>query len=165
LRDGAVFSLSIVLLRLVWIFAETYVVYWYRWLRRNSDNATPRSKELLVLSWGGMRGVLSLAAAFSIPYSFGNGTSFGQRSMIVYLTFCLIVTSLVLQGLTMPWIVRLMAIDSTNEEEREENHARRTLIEDALRYLNRRRVRERFDAALVREMLSMYVRRLRALPI
>jgi CPA1 family monovalent cation:H+ antiporter len=85
--------------------------------------------------------------------------------MIVYLTFCLILTSLVLQGLTMPWIIRLMAIDSTNEEEREENHARRTLIEDALRYLNRRRVRERFDAALVREMLSMYERRLRALPI
>jgi CPA1 family monovalent cation:H+ antiporter len=165
LQAGAFFSLSIVLLRLVWIFAETYAVYWYRWLRRNPDNAAPRPKELLVLSWGGMRGVLSLAAAFSVPYSLANGTSFGQRSMIVYLTFCLIVTSLVLQGLTMPWIIRLMAIDSTNEEEREENHARRTLIEDALRYLNRRRVQDRFDATLVREMLSMYERRLRALPI
>jgi CPA1 family monovalent cation:H+ antiporter len=164
-QAGALFSLSIVLLRLVWIFAETYAVYWYRRLRRNPDNASPRPKELLVLSWGGMRGVLSLAAAFSVPYSLGNGTSFGQRSMILYLTFFLIMTSLVLQGLTMPWIIRLMAIDSTNEEEREENHARRTLIEDALRYLNRRRVQDRFDAALVREMMVMYERRLRALPI
>jgi CPA1 family monovalent cation:H+ antiporter len=112
-----------------------------------------------------MRGVLSLAAAFSVPYSLGNGASFGQRSMIVYLTFCLIITSLVLQGLTMPWIIRLMAIDSTNEEEREENHARRTLIEDALRHLNLRRVQDRFDSVLVREMMATYERRLRAFPI
>jgi monovalent cation/hydrogen antiporter len=165
LQAGAIFSLSIVVLRLVWIFGETYAVYWYRWLRKNPDRAEPRPKELLVLSWGGMRGVLSLAAAFSVPYSLADGANFGKRSMIVYLTFCLIVTSLVLQGLSMPWMIRLMAIDRTDGEEREENHARRTLIEDALRYLNRRRVQERFDAALVREMLSMYERRLRALPI
>jgi Na+/H+ antiporter len=165
LRVGALFSISIVVLRLVWIFAETYAVFWYRQLQKQPDNAAPRSKELFVLSWGGMRGVLSLAAAFSVPYSLANGASYGQRSMIVYLTFCLIVTSLVLQGLTMPSLIRLMAIDSTNEEEREERHARRRLVEDVLRYLNRRRVQERFDAAVVTEMLSLYERRLRALPI
>jgi CPA1 family monovalent cation:H+ antiporter len=112
-----------------------------------------------------MRGVLSLAAAFSVPYSLANGASFGQRSMIVYLTFCLIVTSLVLQGLTMPSLIRLMAIDSTNDEEREERYARRRLVEDVLRYLNRRRVQERFELAVVTEMLSIYERRLRALPM
>lgn len=165
LQLGGVFSISIVLLRLVWIFAETYAVYWNCRIRRHTNNAAPRPKELLVLSWGGMRGVLSLAAAFSVPYSLANGTSFGQRSMIVYLTFCLIVTSLVLQGLTMPSLIRRMAIDRTNVEEREERQARRRLVEDVLRYLNRRRVRERFDAAVVTEMLSMYERRLRALPI
>ena len=165
LQSGAVFSISIVLLRLVWIFAETYAVYWYSRLRRHTNNAAPRPKELLVLSWGGMRGVLSLAAAFSVPYSLANGASFGQRSMIVYLTFCLIVTSLVLQGLTMPSLIRLMAIDTTNDEEREERLARRRLVEDVLRHLNRRRVQKRFDAAVVTEMLSMYERRLRALPI
>ena len=58
-----------------------------------------------------------------------------------------------------------MAIDNTNDEEREERHARRRLVEDVLRYLNRRRVHERFDAAVVTEMLSMYERHLRALPI
>jgi CPA1 family monovalent cation:H+ antiporter len=164
LQAGALFSISIVLLRLVWIFAETYVAFWYRKLQKKPDNAAPRYKELFVLSWGGMRGVLSLAAAFSVPYSLANGASYPQRSMIVYLTFCLIVTSLVLQGLTMPSLIRLMAIDTTNDEEREERLARRRLVEDALRYLNRRRVRERFDAAVVTGMLSMYEDRLRALP-
>jgi Na+/H+ antiporter len=165
LEAGALFSISILVLRLVWIFAETYAVFWYRQLQKESDNAAPRPKELFVLSWGGMRGVLSLAAAFSIPYSLANGATYGQRSMIVYLTFCLIVTSLVLQGLTMPSLIRLMEIDSTNDEEREERHARRRLVEDVLRYLNRRRVQERFDAAVVTEMSSIYERRLRALPI
>jgi len=165
LKAGAVFSISIVLLRLVWIFAETYAVYWYCKLRRRTNNSLPRPKELLVLSWGGMRGVLSLAAAFSVPYSLENGAGFGQRSMIVYLTFCLIVTSLVIQGLTMPSLIRVMAIDTTNDEEREERRARRTLVEQALRHLNRRRVQERFDSAVVTEMLSVYERRLRALPI
>lgn len=165
LQAGAVFSISIVLLRLFWIFAEAYAVYWYCRLRRHPNNSAPRPKELLVLGWGGMRGVLSLAAAFSVPYSLANGTSFEQRSMIVYLTFCLIVTSLVIQGLTMPSLIRLMSIDRTNVEEHEERQARRRLVEDVLRYLNRRRVQRRFDAAVVTEMLSMYERRLRELPI
>ena len=165
LQAGAVFSIAVLILRLVWIFAETYAVYWYRRLRRNPHNSSPRPRELLVLSWGGMRGVLSLAAAFSIPYTLANGASFGQRSMIVYLTFCLIVTSLVLQGLTMPSLIRLLAIDTTSDEEREKRHAQRSLVEDVLRYLNRRRVQERFDAAVVKEMLSMYERRLQALPV
>jgi CPA1 family monovalent cation:H+ antiporter len=165
LQAGALFSISIVVLRLVWIFAETYVVFWYRQLQKKPDNAAARPRELFVLSWGGMRGVLSLAAAFSVPYTLANGASFGQRSMIVYLTFCLIVTSLVLQGLTMPSLIRLMAIDTTNDEEREERYARRRLVEDVLRHLNRRRVQERFEPAVVTEMLSIYERRLRALPI
>jgi CPA1 family monovalent cation:H+ antiporter len=165
LEAGALFSLAIILLRLVWIFAETYAVYWYRCFHKSPDNALPYPKELLVLGWGGMRGVLSLAAAFSVPYSLANGASFPQRSMIVYLTFCLILTSLVIQGLTMPWLIRLMAIDSTNEEEREERYARRTLLEDALRYLNRRRLQLRYEPVVVREMLSIFERRLRDLPL
>lgn len=104
-------------------------------------------------------------AALSVPYSLANGLSFGQGSMIIYLTFCLIVTSLVLQGLTMPSLIRLLAIDSTNDEEREERQARRTVVEDVLRYLDRRRVQERFDSAVVAEMSSIYERRFRALPI
>jgi len=117
-----------------------------------------------VLTWGGMRGVLSLAAAFSVPYTLSNGTAFVQRSMIIYLTFCLIVTSLVLQGLSMPWLIRLMAIGGTNEDEVEERRARRRLVEDALRYLNRRRVQDRYEPGVVRELQSTYERRLHALP-
>jgi monovalent cation/hydrogen antiporter len=164
IRDGAVFSIAIILLRLLWIFGETYAVYLYRKIHKKTNNPEPKPRELMVLGWGGMRGVLSLAAAFSLPFNHANGAVFAQRSMIVYLTFCLIVTTLVLQGLSMPWLIRALAIEGTDEEEREEHQARLTLVEDALRYLNRRRVRDRFDPAVVQELLSAYERRLHSLP-
>jgi len=164
LWTGALFSGAVVVLRLFWIFAETYAVYFYRHLQRVGNNPVPKPKELLVLAWGGMRGVLSLAAAFSVPYTLSNGAAFVQRSMIIYLTFCLIVTSLVLQGLSMPWLIRLTQIGGSNEEEVEERRARRRLVEDALRYLNRRRVQDRYEPGVVRELQSTYERRLHALP-
>jgi CPA1 family monovalent cation:H+ antiporter len=163
-RDGVVFSIAIILLRLFWLFGEGYVTYAYRRLRRGAHALRPRPRELLVLGWGGMRGVLSLAAAFSLPYARVNGAPFEQRSMIVYLTFCLIVATLVLQGLSMPWLIRLLAIENTGEEEREERMVRRTLLEEATRYLHRHSVRERFEPAVVRELLSIYQQRLQVLP-
>lgn len=162
---GTLFSVAVVALRLFWIFAETYAVYLYRRWRGAVNHPAPQPKELVVLTWGGMRGVLSLAAAFSVPYTLSNGTAFAQRSMIIYLTFCLIATSLVLQGLSMPWLIRLMRIGGTNEDEVEERRARRRLVEDALRYLNRRRVQDRYEPGVVRDLLSIYERRLRALPV
>jgi monovalent cation/hydrogen antiporter len=90
--------------------------------------------------------------------------SFNQRSMIIFLTFCVIGTSLVFQGLSMPWLIRLLAIDGSNEEEQEERRARRTLVEEAIRYQNRRRLIESFDPSVIRELLSGYERRLRDLP-
>ena len=111
-----------------------------------------------------MRGVLSLAAAFSVPYTLADGKPFAQRGMIVYLTFCLIGTSLILQGLSMPWLVRSLAIGQSNDDELEERRARRTITEDAIRYLSRRRLEERFGRRAIRELLSGYERRLRELP-
>lgn len=99
---GGCLSISIVLLRLILTFAETYSVYWYCRLRRHANNAAPRPKELLVLSWGGMRGVLFAGRGLLRSVFPRQRRKLGQRSRIVYLTFCLIVTSLVLQGLTMP---------------------------------------------------------------
>jgi len=164
IRDGAVFCAAVTMLRLIWIFGETYFAYWYRKWRRDPAAPCPEPKELLVLTWGGMRGVLSLAAAFSVPYTLADGTPFAQRSMIVYLTFCLIGTSLVLQGLSMPWLVSLLSIANSNEDEVEERRARRTITEDAIRYLSRRRLEERFNQRAIRQLLSGYEQRLRELP-
>jgi NhaP-type Na+/H+ and K+/H+ antiporter len=163
LREGALFSAAIVLLRTVWIFGETWAVYLYR-VARHRPAPMPDWRELLVLSWGGMRGVLSLAAAVSVPYTLAGGQPFAQRSRILFYTFSLIVTSLVLQGLTMPWLIRALGFSGADEHEREERHARRQIIEEALRYLGRNRMQGRYPAAVLRDLMALYERRLHAIP-
>lgn len=163
LREGALFSLAIVLLRTLWIFGETWLLYLYR-VVRHRPTPRPAWRELLVLSWGGMRGVLSLAAAVSVPYTMAGGRPFAQRSRILFDTFSLIVTSLVLQGLTMPWLIRALGFPAAEDHDREERHARRQIIEDAIRHLHRSDTLKRYPAAVLRDLVAMYERRLRTIP-
>ncbi|RYE26512.1 MAG: Na+/H+ antiporter [Sphingobacteriales bacterium] len=72
---------------------------------------TPSWKAPLILAWAGMRGVVSLAAALSIPLLTSNGEAFPHRSLILFITFVVILTTLVLQGLTLPWLIRKIDMD------------------------------------------------------
>ncbi len=162
---GALFSSGIIVVRMLWIYGETYLIYGYRkWFKKLAIKA-PEPRKLFVLGWGGMRGVLSLAAAVSLPFVRSNGEPFQQRSMIVYLAFCVIVATLVVQGLTMPWVIRVLNLSNSNVSDKEEQYARRTLLEEALAYLNRRRSSERYEAGTLRDLMSNYQRRLDAMPI
>jgi len=60
----------------------------------------------LILGWTGMRGVVSLAAALAIPIALDNGTAFPQRNLILFITFVVILLTLVVQGLTLPLLIR-----------------------------------------------------------
>lgn len=64
----------------------------------------------LVLGWSGMRGVVSLAAALAIPVTLDDGTAFPHRNLILFVTFMAILLTLVVQGLTLPWIIRRTGI-------------------------------------------------------
>lgn len=75
-------------------------------------NVLPRGRTIgrtfllpLVLGWSGMRGVVSLAAALAIPITLDDGTQFPQRNLILFITFVVILVTLVLQGLTLPWLI------------------------------------------------------------
>ena len=125
---GALFSASVVLLRMLWVLPSSWIASHTPWNR----HALSRKSAFLV-SWAGMRGVLALAAAFSLPEYLPNGMRFPERSMIIYLTFCVIFTTLVLQGLSMPALIRVLRLGRDEEaDEEEEMEARRKLIETAL---------------------------------
>jgi CPA1 family monovalent cation:H+ antiporter len=85
-----------------------------------------------------MRGVISLAAAIALPATLANGNPFPQRDLIIFLAFSVIFVTLVLQGLTLPFVVRVLGIASAggqkNETEEEES-ARREMLQSALAYL------------------------------
>jgi CPA1 family monovalent cation:H+ antiporter len=90
-----------------------------------ADSRHPGYQTPILLGWTGMRGVVSLAAALSIPVTLSNGAGFPQRSLILFITFIVILGTLLLQGLTLPTIIARIKLpdyfyeDNASEEEAE----------------------------------------------
>jgi monovalent cation/hydrogen antiporter len=164
LEYGVGFSVVIIALRMAWVYGETYIAYaGQRWVQK-VEVKEPDPRQLFVIGWGGMRGVLSLAAAVSLPYALPGGGMFRQRSMIIYLAFCLIVATLVLQGLTLPWLIRSLGLSTSGSTNDEEQEARRVMLREALVHLDRKRSKNRDQSAMFGELIANYQRRLDALP-
>ncbi len=89
-----------------------------------------------------MRGVVALAAAISLPETLGDGRPFAQRNLIVFLTFCVILVTLVVQGLSLPSLIRALGLAGGDEEESEEVEARRNVLQAAITYLEGSRERD-----------------------
>lgn len=103
-----------------------------------ADASNPGMKVPLILGWSGMRGVVSLAAALSIPTLLEDGTPFPHRNLILFITFIVILTTLLLQGLTLPFLIKKLTIpDPDNDLPDEElyNQLRKELAINALQYL------------------------------
>jgi CPA1 family monovalent cation:H+ antiporter len=104
----AVFS-TVLLVRIVWIYVFTYVPRALFAGKREGDPKPP-SAAVFVVAWAGMRGVVSLAAAFAVPMTTLAGAPFPGRAHIVFLTFVVVIGTLLLHGLTLPWVIRVFGI-------------------------------------------------------
>lgn len=124
-------SLMVIVTRLAWTFPMAYLP---RRLshRIRERNPFPPWRQVVFVAYAGVRGAVSLAAALSLPLTTGSGGPFPERDLIIFLTFCVILATLVLQGLSLPFLVRRLGLDSDDEEEREENEARLQAAEAAL---------------------------------
>jgi len=103
---GVVISLVVIAVRFVWILPRVAVPALRRQLKK--DNIDPRN--IVVFSWAGMRGVVSMAAALALPLTLTDNSPFPQRNLIIFLTFCVIVATLVLLGWTLPWIIKKLKL-------------------------------------------------------
>jgi len=100
----------------------------------------------IIFGWAGMRGVVSLAAALSIPLLIEEGTAFPYRNLILFITFIVILVTLVLQGLTLPWVirkVRLQEKDNLIPEQKQEIIIQKKMAQYSLQYLN-----EKYDGKM-----------------
>jgi len=133
---GAVFSVVLILLRMVWVFPAAKIASFVerRWLG-HKDEVELKPREVFVVGWTGMRGVLALAAAISVPEVQWNGQPFEARNLIVFLAFCVIFVTLVLQGLTLPALIRRLGLAGNEGMDPEEIEARRIVLKSAIRYL------------------------------
>lgn len=139
---GALFSVFIIVLRLLWTFPSAYLAYLLRTRMFHQKLERPRVRQLFVIGWTGMRGVIALAAAISLPVTLENGAAFPHRNLIVFLTFFVILVTLVLQGLTLPSLIRLLGLAGGSAPHGEESEARRLVLQAALEYLEQRRLND-----------------------
>jgi CPA1 family monovalent cation:H+ antiporter len=108
-----------------------------------------------------MRGAISLAAALSIPLTYASGAAFPGRDLIIFLTFCVIVSTLILQGLSLPALIRFFKIDAEGRRERseaghQEVEARRRATAAALDYLAGLRKEGGYPADIVDRLEDQY---------
>ena len=155
---GALFSLLVIALRVVWVFPGSFVAYWIRTRLLHQKLTCPTVQRTLVLGWTGMRGVIALAAAIALPQTLEDGSPFPHRNLIVFLAFCVIFVTLVLQGLTLPWLVRLLGIADPKGPNREEEAARRAILEAALSFLEDARKKDADEFSDIYEDLAGHYR-------
>lgn len=132
---GVGVSLVVIAVRFAWIFP---LAFFQRVFLPESlgPGQSVSWNGLVVASWAGMRGVVSLAAALALPEVTASGEPFPHRHLILFLTFSVIFVTLVVQGLSLPWLVRRLRVEETEWEYQSETRARMVLIESLVEELD-----------------------------
>lgn len=135
IRYASLITLAIILIRMVWIFPAAYLPrFLFKSIRRRDPY--PSWQSIVIVGWTGMRGVVSLAAALALPLYKADGTPFPGRDLVLFLTFVIIFATLVLQGLSLPSLIRWLGLKDDGSTEKEERQARLQANEAALVRLN-----------------------------
>lgn len=131
---GTMLSLALIVLRLVWTLVFDQVLFRIMPAGR-AQHPQPTWRESLVIGWAGMRGAVSLAAAQAIPLQLASGAPFPARDLILFFTFTLIFVTVVLQGLSLPLLVRALGLSGRPDEE--DGEVRRVRLQGARAALER----------------------------
>ncbi|MFJ7629842.1 Na+/H+ antiporter [Streptomyces sp. NPDC097595] len=107
--------LAVVVVRFVWVYPATYLPRWLSRRIRERETGTDWTSPLIV-GWAGMRGVVSLAIAFSVPLVTADGDAFPARNLVLFLTFTTVIGTLVVQGLTLPLLVRVLKLPGRDRQ-------------------------------------------------
>jgi CPA1 family monovalent cation:H+ antiporter len=153
---AAAVAAVVIATRIAWVHASTFVI---RALDRRESQIARRGtwKGRMVVGWAGLRGAVSLAAALALP------ADFPARDQVLFITFCVILATLVLQGLTLPAVIRWAGLEDDGAEAREELLARRRATEAALEHLDVLEQQEWTRDDTVERMRGMYRYRVRRL--
>jgi CPA1 family monovalent cation:H+ antiporter len=109
--DAAILVVLLIALRLGWVYSLSWLGFG---IRRAMGRRAPRpqANQTFLIGWTGMRGVIALAAAMSLPETVDSGAPFPQRDMLIFLAFCVILATLIVQGLTLPPLIRRLGLSA-----------------------------------------------------
>jgi len=152
-------SLVAVFVRFAWIYPATYVPRILSESLNRRDPAPPK-EELFIMSWCGMRGIVSLAAALALPLTLMDGTPFPERDLIIFLTFVVIAVTLVLQGLTLAPLIRRLQVGSDWSEQEEQQRAKLALTHAALAAIDEAVAQEKISSELADRIRSEFAEKI-----
>jgi CPA1 family monovalent cation:H+ antiporter len=135
IADALLVAGAVIVTRMIWVFPAAYLPRFLFRRIREHDPYPPWQQPTLI-GWAGIRGAISLAAALALPLTTNTGGAFPDRDLIIYLTFCVILATLVFQGLTLPALIRLLGLEDDGLAAKEETKARIHAAEAALTRLD-----------------------------
>jgi monovalent cation/hydrogen antiporter len=150
---GIAISATVIGARIIWVFLVTYLRQWS--VNRAQGFAGPR-RQATLLSWVGIRGGISLAAALAIPPVIANGSPFPQRAEVIIFTFAVILVTLVAQGLTLPKLLRWLQFTRETGSKAEEIKARSAMAAAAMTYLESLPESDQAESREVAHLLDTY---------
>ena len=149
-------SVTAIVVRVLWVYPATYLPrLLFRSIRERDPSPSPR--HVAIVAWTGMRGVVSLAAALAL------GPDVPQRELLIFLTFCVILATLVLQGLTLPLLIRVLRVGAEADTEHEETEARLRASQAALTRLEQLAGDDSAPEDLIDRLRIQYERRTQSL--
>ena len=131
---GLLISAAVIIARFVFVVPAAILPRKFSKTIRETETFSP--KNMIIIGWAGIRGVISLAAALSLPLVLPGGNPFPQRNLIIYLTFCVIFTTLVVLGLNLPAIIRKLKITPYSIVD-EEYQVRNIILNDTIEHINK----------------------------
>ncbi|MBV8326370.1 Na+/H+ antiporter [Chryseobacterium sp.] len=158
-RYGLVITGVLIIVRFLASFGALFTTLFMRKYINVADRS-PGIKAPILMGWTGMRGVVSLAAALSIPVVMENGQAFPHRDLILFITFVVILVTLILQGLTLPTLIRKLKLSDSKggymSKEESEHFLRKGMRHVALHYLNENYRERRNENRYFNEMLDRW---------
>lgn len=137
--SSSVLVLTVVIGRFVWIYSGLYLPHYF--FPKIFKNSSPPWQRPFIISWSGMRGGISLAAALALPILPTSVQGSNPRDFIIFLVFCVILATLLIQGLSLQWLLKTLGINLYGQREKFTEHlselnTRETMIDATLAWLN-----------------------------
>jgi CPA1 family monovalent cation:H+ antiporter len=152
---GALISTVAILVRFAWIYAVAYVPRLLSRSRRQRQ-PSPAEAEVFIMSWCGMRGIVSLAAALALPLELADGAPFPERDLIIFITFVVIAATLVVQGLSLPLLILRLKVGTDRSLHDEEHRAKLALTLAAMAAIDRVAETERIPGELAERIRAEF---------
>jgi CPA1 family monovalent cation:H+ antiporter len=156
--DGGVIAATVILVRIVWIMTISQIQRWV--FGRGGGHYVGGWREALVISWSGMRGLISLAAALALPETIADGQAFPARALVQFLSFAVILATLVVQGLSLGALIRVLGVKKDSTADDEERAARIEAANAAIAAIERIGENPAIPRPVIEQTRMLYINRL-----